>query len=34
MMICSRTGGVLEPWQAKVDRNLADVQQLTGIRAQ
>jgi hypothetical protein len=26
-----RTSGVLGPWQAKVDRNLAGVQQLTGV---
>jgi hypothetical protein len=30
-MIFGRTSGVPGPWQAKVGRNLAGVQQLTGI---
>jgi len=31
MMIFGRKSGVPGPWQAKVDRNLAGVQQLTGV---
>jgi hypothetical protein len=33
MIVAALSSGVPGPWQAKVDRNLANVQQLTGIHA-